>query len=114
MIRLGIIGCGSMGEYHARKFSPLPGVTLAACFDRDPVRAVQFAAKWHIADPHSNLASFFEACTCDAVTCALVDAGHTEAALLAGRYRLPLFIEKPMAMNSAESAAVLALYRDAA
>jgi len=112
VIRLGIIGCGNMGEYHAKKFSSLPGVTLASCFDRDPVRAARFAAHWNIPGVHSVLASFFGARDCDAATCALVDAGHAEAALLAGTYRLPFFLEKPMAMNSVESAAVLSRYRD--
>ncbi len=112
MIRLGIIGCGSMGAYHAKKFSALPGVTLTACFDRDPLRAARFAAQWNIANPHSRLESFFEARGCDALTCALADAGHAEVALLAGMYRLPLFLEKPMAMDARESSAILASYRD--
>jgi len=112
MIRLGIIGCGAMGEYHAKKFSALDGVALAACFDRDPVRSARFAARWNIPGPYSDLASFFEAHACDAVSCALVDSGHAEAALLAGKHRLPLFLEKPMAMNPLQSASLLDLYRD--
>ena len=112
MIRLGIVGCGAMGDYHARKFSALDGVVLTAGYDRDPERAAAFGERWNIPRRFSDREAFFAAGVCDAVSCALADAGHGPLAHQAAHHGLPLFLEKPMAMTATESALVLAAFRE--
>ncbi len=49
MIRVAVIGAGSIGYHHARIFSGLEGVELAAVVDIDPQRARQVASEYNCA-----------------------------------------------------------------
>ena len=103
-IRLGLWGCGAMGEYHAQRFSRNPGVELALCWDRDEARAKALTAKAGFLRVAGSVDELIAGC--DALSCALVDAEHTAAALKAADAGLPLFLEKPMAATPAEAAGV--------
>jgi len=107
-IRLGLWGCGAMGDYHAQRFSRNPGVELAVCWDRDQARATALAAKagFHrAADSVEGLLA-----GCDALSCALIDSEHAAAALRAAGAGLPLFLEKPMGTSVPEAAEVAARF----
>ncbi len=107
-IRLGIWGCGAMGNYHAKKFREDPRVELTACCDRHLPKARELAQTWQI----PVVTQDFETLTreCDAITCALVDRDHAQAAQWAAQAGLPLFLEKPMARNCAETEELVGLF----
>jgi predicted dehydrogenase len=44
-VRVGIIGVGYLGQFHAEKYAALPGVELVGLMDVDPDRASQIAGK---------------------------------------------------------------------
>ena len=44
-VRIGIVGSGSMAEYHVKKFNALPGVAVTACADRSLGHARAFAER---------------------------------------------------------------------
>ena len=103
MIRLGIIGTGSMAANHAESFSRMRGVKLAACCDLDPARAKQFASQWKIprwyADPRQLLAAE----TLDGVSVVTPDAAHASVCLAAIERGLAVLCEKPLATTLADA-----------
>jgi len=44
-LRVGVIGVGYLGQFHAEKYASLPQVTLAGVVDADPARAALIAQK---------------------------------------------------------------------
>lgn len=108
MIRLGIWGCGAMGAYHAKRFSSDPGVTLVSCYDREPAKAMELAAAWNI--PRAAASADELLAGCDAVSCALIDRDHVTAARKVAEYGLPLFMEKPLGRNAAETGPLVELF----
>jgi predicted dehydrogenase len=45
-LRVGVIGVGSLGQWHARIYSELPSAELVGVYDADPARAVEIAERY--------------------------------------------------------------------
>ncbi len=109
MVGFGITGFG----HHAVKrlmpaFAKAKHCRVTALSRRDLQAAQDSARQFKI--PHA-FTSTAELCACpevDAVFVASPDALHLGDALEAIRYRKPVLVEKPMAMNSAEAAKMVA------
>jgi 1,5-anhydro-D-fructose reductase (1,5-anhydro-D-mannitol-forming) len=114
MIRFGIAGFG----HHAVKrlmpgFARTQRCRVTALSRRDPQRAQESARQFGIAHAYTSTA---ELCACpevDAVFIASPDALHLADVRAAIRYRKPVLLEKPMAMNAAEAAEMVAAARNA-
>jgi predicted dehydrogenase len=111
-VRVGVIGAGVFGGYHAQKFATSAHSTFVGAFDLsiDAARAV--CAKAGQGEAFSSLEDLFAAC--DAVVIATPAATHAHLArrsLEAGKHTL---VEKPLALTGGEarSLARLALDRD--
>ncbi len=102
-VRVGVVGSGSMAEYHARRFSGLPGVTVAACADRLAESARAFALKLGIPRHFGSAAALVSSGEVDCISTAVVDAGHAWAAVDALERGLPVFAEKPLARTVPEA-----------
>jgi predicted homoserine dehydrogenase-like protein len=48
-IRVGVVGVGSLGQWHARIYSEMPDVELAGVYDADKKRAKEIAERYHTA-----------------------------------------------------------------
>ncbi len=103
MIRLGIIGTGSMAQTHAKSFSSLKGVTLAACCDIDGQKARRFARRWKIPRWYADPAALLAEGGIDAVSIVTVDAMHAPLSLAAIARGLPVLCEKPLATSLADA-----------
>ncbi len=120
MLKIGIVGMGGMGWFHARRYLELPNARIAAIADLVPERleaseAVQInISEGEQAFDFSEVARYSEGR--DLIEQAEVDiidiclptylhAAYTIAALQAGRHVL---CEKPMALNKEEAADMLA------
>jgi len=103
MIRLGIIGTGSMAANHAESFSRMRGVKLAACCDLDPARAKQFASQWKIPHWYADPRQLLAAETLDGVSVVTPDAAHASVCLAAIERGLAVLCEKPMATTLADA-----------
>jgi 1,5-anhydro-D-fructose reductase (1,5-anhydro-D-mannitol-forming) len=105
MIRFGIAGFG----HHAGKrlmpgFARAKRCRVTALSRRDTQRAQESARRFSI--PHA-FTSTAELCACpevDVVFVASPDALHLADVLECVRYRKPILVEKPMAMNGTEAA----------
>jgi predicted dehydrogenase len=107
MLRLGIVGTGSMAEYHAKRFAGVSGVRVAAVCDHQRARAGAFAEARGLRafdDPADMAASG----KVDAITVASFDGWHKAPVLAALDRGLPVFCEKPLARDYGDAAEMAA------
>ncbi len=104
-LRIGLIGAGHFGRFHALKVKAAPRATLAGLHDPEPSRAQALARE--AGAPAMALEPLLAAC--DAVIIAAPAEAHfalAEAALTAGRHVL---VEKPIAATLPQADALAAL-----
>jgi UDP-N-acetylglucosamine 3-dehydrogenase len=94
MMRVGVIGVGSMGSQHVRVYHEL-GAELAGVNDIDLERAEQVASQYQIKS-YGNYEELLNQ-NLDAVSIAVPTTGHKEVALAAIQKGVNLLIEKPIA-----------------
>lgn len=94
-LRVAVIGLGAMGANHARIYSEMPGVELAAVADPDASRSAS--------------ARRFDACEAmldearpDAVSVCVPTLAHYEVAAACIGRGIPVLVEKPLAATIAE------------
>ena len=105
-LRIGVIGAGHFGRFHALKIASSQRATLAGVHDRDTDRAARVGAEAGGA-PALDLPTLFA--SVDAVVIAAPADAHfelAEQALLAGRHVL---VEKPLAATLAQADRLAAL-----
>ena len=106
-MRIGLVGVGRIGAFHAATLKGLPAVDQVVVADADPARAQAVAKELGISsapDVPALLASGLDGFVIAAATSA--HASLIEAGLAAG---VPTFCEKPVALDLAETERVLAL-----
>lgn len=92
-----------MAAYHYHKFSAIQNCYIAACKDRIPLRAEEFARKNSIPWWYTSMDQLLADGHCNAISCAVVDALHAsiaEQSLAAG---CAVFCEKPMSRTLSEA-----------
>lgn len=106
-MKVAILGAGFMGGTHARAFQRVDGVEIAAIYAHSEKRAGPLAAElgtiWT-----DSFDRILQDDTIDAIDNCLPTPEHrslTEAALAAGKHVL---LEKPIALNDADAAALVA------
>jgi predicted dehydrogenase len=105
MIRVGVIGVGSLGQHHARNYAALKGCTLVGVADPDEARAKEIAKKNGCAAfgrPEELLGKV------DAVSVASPTALHYQTALPFLERGVHCLIEKPLSTDLAEADALIA------
>ncbi|MFF4173926.1 Gfo/Idh/MocA family oxidoreductase [Streptomyces sp. NPDC001744] len=105
-MRIGLIGTGRIGAFHAATLVGLPAVGSLVVHDTDE-RSARAVADRTGAEVAGDLDGLFGA-GLDGVVIASSTATHADLILAAGRAGLPTFCEKPVAGGLAETDAVLA------
>jgi predicted dehydrogenase len=98
-MRLLVLGTGRMAENHAKHFSEIAGVSLAAGVDVDEANLTAFCDRFCIDKRFGSLSEALEWGEFDAVTNVTPDSVHygtTLAAIAAGKH---VFCEKPLATD---------------
>ncbi|MEV5609522.1 Gfo/Idh/MocA family oxidoreductase [Streptomyces sp. NPDC052225] len=105
-MRIGLIGTGRIGAFHASTLAALPAVSGVVVHDADErsARAVADRVAGEVAGDLDGLLG----ARLDGVVVAAPTAAHAELILAAQRAGLPTFCEKPVAGSLAETDAVLA------
>jgi myo-inositol 2-dehydrogenase/D-chiro-inositol 1-dehydrogenase len=106
-MRVGLLGAGRIGALHAETLVGLAPVEALLVADADPARAGQVASK--VGDPAvavAGAADVFDAGV-DAVVVATPTFAHADLVCAAVRARVPVFCEKPVALDVAGTRAVL-------
>lgn len=98
-IRFGILGCGTIGDVHARAIMELDEAELIAVCDVSEDRAKEYAAKYRV-KAYSSFEKMLSDPEIDAVTICTPSGMHAEQAITALRAEKHVLLEKPMALNS--------------
>ena len=103
-MRIGLIGLGRIGAFHAETLSRLPSVTSLVVTDAVPAaaRAVAERLDVEIADSPDKLM----AAGVDGVVIAAATDAHPDLLIAAADAGLPVFCEKPVARTMSEGVAV--------
>lgn len=99
MIKIGIVGTGSMGNYQAGQFAQIKGCRLQAVFDVNPAVAEAFAKTHGIAKVCKTSDELLE-CV-DAVSIVTPDRFHEPLAVRAFEAGRHVLCEKPLAEDAA-------------
>lgn len=111
-VRVGVIGAGVFGGYHAQKFAGSDYAEFVGMFDLNAEAAARQVAKIGKGEVFASFEALADAC--DALVIATPASSHatlTRKALEAGKHAL---VEKPLALTGVEARALakLALERD--
>ncbi|HEV7625394.1 MAG TPA: Gfo/Idh/MocA family oxidoreductase [Streptomyces sp.] len=96
-MRIGLIGTGRIGTFHARTLTAAPEVTQLLVTDADAARAAEVATALE-ATPVPSPAELF-ADGIDAVVIASATSSHAELIGDAAEQGVPVFCEKPIALD---------------
>ncbi len=119
-MRVGILGMGMMGWFHARQYARLPGVELAAIADLDPVRleakeevAGNIAAEgqgidFNAAARYTDAGALIREAEVDMVDVCLPTYLHARYTIQALQARRHVLCEKPMALTVEDADAMIA------
>jgi myo-inositol 2-dehydrogenase / D-chiro-inositol 1-dehydrogenase len=97
-MRIGLLGAGRIGAFHAATLAAHPDVAELVIADADPVRARQVAAA-HGAAARPVDALFDRRGRFDALVIASATAAHADLIARAARAGVPAFCEKPIALD---------------
>lgn len=106
MVRVAVIGLGVYGEVHARTYASMPGVELVGVCDVRPDRAATVAEALNCAG-HTDYRRLLADPDLDAVSIALPDYLHYDVALAALEGGKHALVEKPLATDPQECAALV-------
>ena len=114
-LRIALLGTGFMGRAHSNAwrqvgpfFEPACEPVLQVVCARDPERTREFARRWGWAESSTNWREVVSRDDIDVVDITFPNNLLAEVALEAARHGKHLLCEKPMAMNVAESGAMVA------
>ena len=105
-LRVGVIGVGDFGERHVRAYARQPGVSLVGIADRDPDRARSVAARWGVERWFEDAGRLLDETRPDGVSVVTPGEHHVEPTLTALKQGCPVLVEKPVALSSADVAAI--------
>lgn len=110
-LRVGVIGVGQMGTYHAQIYSRLPQVELVALCEFDDERRAEVEKEFgtKVCKYYQDLLSDNEI---DAVSIVLPDNIHREAVELAVKYNKHILLEKPLAKELSDGKALYEITKD--
>src|SRR5262245_16119559 len=100
-LRVGVIGCGSIGALHAEALRSAPAATLAGVCDvvRDRAEGLSHRLGGTVF-ACDRLGDLLDRCAVDAVTVATPDHLHVEVTLEAIEAGCHVFCEKPLATTA--------------
>lgn len=108
-LRVAVIGTGSQGSGHVKKFAAMKndGVEVAYVCDVDKQRLAEAAKRAPDAKPVSDLRVVLDDGSVDAVSIATPDHWHAPAAILACKAGKHVYLEKPCCHNLVEGKAIV-------
>lgn len=107
MIKIGLMGCGVVAQYgHLPAIRNVPGLSLRAVYDPDPVRLQRAREKFGVPLGFTDVGRFFDS-GLDAVVVTSPAPAHLDNVLSAARAGVHVLCEKPLAMNREEASRMI-------
>jgi 2-alkyl-3-oxoalkanoate reductase len=108
MIKVGIIGCGQMGDVHLKLVNEIKDVQVVGVADFDLERARGLASRGKVGMAVKDLETLLEKTKPDAVHILTPPFTHASLAHTALQAGCHVFVEKPMAMTTLEAREMVA------
>jgi len=102
MLKVAIVGCGKIADEHARQVSRVPGATLDAFCDAEPLMAQQMRERFG-GKAYDDLDVMLADAKPDVVHITTPPQSHYSAAMRCLRAGAHVFLEKPFTMDAAEA-----------
>lgn len=106
-LRTGIIGCGKVGDFHAKAYSALAGSEFRAVCDTDENRAGEFAARYGV-KYYTDVAAMVKGEKLDVVSVCTPHPLHANPAVMAADCGCNVMVEKPLASTLEDCDAIIA------
>ncbi len=104
MIQWGIIGCGDVTETKSGPaFKKVEGSALVAVMRRNEGKVADYARRHDVSRWYTDAEELFNDERVNAIYVATPPSSHYEYCIQAIEKGLPVYVEKPMAMNAAEA-----------
>lgn len=103
---VGIIGCGTIAEIHAKVLSELAMAKLVSAFSRNIDNAKRLSEKYDI-KPFDNLEVFFDDPNLDVITICTPSGTHLDYGRLAARAGKHVIVEKPIEVSLQRAQALI-------
>jgi predicted dehydrogenase len=99
----GIIGCGTIAEFHFKGIEACPQAELRGVADIVPERAKAFAEKYHVSSWYKDYQELFKRDDIEIVSICTPSGLHAEQALAAAEAGKHILCEKPMALTLSDA-----------
>ena len=107
-LKIAFTGTGYISQIHAQAAQKIEGVQLTAVVNHRPESRQTFADQFEIPGQYDTIADLLAAGDVDAVSINTPNYLHAPEAIAALEAGVHVMVEKPMAMNAAEAAAMIA------
>ncbi|MGQ9647498.1 MAG: Gfo/Idh/MocA family oxidoreductase [Thermodesulfobacteriota bacterium] len=105
-IKVGVVGVGYLGQFHAEKYAKMEGVELVGVVDIDSARAKEIARRHHT-QPFFNHAELYD--RVQAVSVVVPTPSHHSIAKDLFLHGIDILLEKPIAKTLEEADELIAL-----
>lgn len=112
-LKAALVGCGKFADSHAEEIAKLSNGRLAAVCDNEPLMAEQLAVRFGNPRQYSDLDSMLERERPDVLHIVTPPHTHLELGKRAVDAGCHIFVEKPLALNSADAGQLIAYARQA-
>jgi predicted dehydrogenase len=102
-IRIGVVGTGTISEWHLNSYASNPGAVITAICDMNEQRALQVAQKYGVNKTYTNYLDLFADSDIDAVSICTWNNTHAEISIAALRAGKHVLIEKPLCRTVEEA-----------
>lgn len=106
VIRIGLVGCGFISDWHLRAYARIPEAEVVALCDRDAVRLDAAGDRYGIARRHSDLTGMLKTGGLDAVDLCTGPAGRPAIVEAIAAVGLPILVQKPLAESVVAAEAI--------
>lgn len=111
-VKIGIIGAGSISQFHIHGYQQLPDVELTAVCDINEERAKLAAEKYGIPHVFTDFNEMLKSVELDGVSVCTWNNAHAPASIAALKAGVNVLCEKPMAMNAEQAEEMLKVSKE--
>ncbi|MEK4387485.1 Gfo/Idh/MocA family oxidoreductase [Solibacillus sp. FSL W7-1464] len=112
MLKVGVIGGGSISEYHLKPYFENPNVEIVAICDSDERRLHALGKKYFVESLYSKVSDFLANEEIDAISICTWNNSHAEIAIQALKKGKHVLLEKPLSLTLDEAYAVEAAVKE--
>jgi predicted dehydrogenase len=109
MVKVAIVGCGKIADQHVQAVQRIPGSTVVAVCDREPLMAGQLAERFKIRDCFADVEEMLRAASPDVVHVTTPPQSHYALGRLCLEAGSHVYLEKPFTVTAAEAESLIHL-----